>query len=223
MTLLAYVYGRGGNSIHLLFDTYHPMSLKESERKQRGADDRPFLITGPEQAPISPDVSLTSASLIISCSWQTLSMLGSDHLPILIRLQMKTTTNPGLRPTYVNLKKENWDIYRLDVDATLSKRTLPADCQRDEKIVTIIIPKAASHHIPTGRHRLHEEHVPAEILEVMTRRDDLRKRDPTSSELPRLNKDIQKRICAHKRKKLRVFVENMDQKTHLTKLWKTIK
>ena len=28
------------------------MSLKESEGKLRGADDRPFLITGPQQAPI---------------------------------------------------------------------------------------------------------------------------------------------------------------------------
>ena len=51
-TLLAYVCGSGGNEIHLLFDTYHPMSLNVSERKLRGADDRPFLITGPEQPPI---------------------------------------------------------------------------------------------------------------------------------------------------------------------------
>ena len=50
-----------------------------------------------------PDVSLASASLITSCSWQTLSTLSSDHLPILIRLQMKTPSNPGLRRTYVNL------------------------------------------------------------------------------------------------------------------------
>ena len=38
-TLLAYACGCGGNEIHLLFDTYHPMSLKE------------MVITGPEQAP----------------------------------------------------------------------------------------------------------------------------------------------------------------------------
>ena len=44
-TLLAYVCGRGGNEIHLLFDTYHSMPLKERD-KIRGADDRPFLITG---------------------------------------------------------------------------------------------------------------------------------------------------------------------------------
>ena len=62
--------------------------------------------------------------------------------------------------------------------------------------------KAASHHIPTGRHRLHEEAVPAEIQDVMNGRDDLRKRDPTSPELPRLNKAIQNGISVHKRKKM---------------------
>ena len=63
----------------------------------------------PNAEPSSPDVSLASASLITSCSWQTLSTLSSDHLPIFIRLQMKTPSNPGLRRTYVNLKKANWD------------------------------------------------------------------------------------------------------------------
>ena len=57
----------------------------------------------------------------------------------------------------------------------------------------------------------------------MNRRDDLRKRDPTSPELPRMNKDIQNRICVHKRQKWRDFVETMDQKTDVTKLWRTIK
>ena len=177
----------------------------------------------PNAEPNSPDVSLASASLITSCSWQTLSTLSSDHLPILIRLQMKSPSNPGLRRTYVNLKKANWDRYRQEVEAALSKRSLPTDCQRDEKIFRTILLKAASHHIPTGRHRLHEEPVPAEILDVMNRRDDLRKRDPTSPELPRMNKDIQNRICVHKRQKWRDFVETMDQKTDVTKLWRTIK
>ena len=177
----------------------------------------------PNAEPSSPDLSLSSASLITSCSWQTLSTLSSDHLPILLRLQMKTTPKPGLRQTYVSLKKANWDIYRLEVEDALSKRSLPTDCQRDEKILRTILLKAASHHIPTERHRLHEEPVPAEILDVMTRRDDLRKRDRTSPELPRLNKDIQKRICEHKRKKWRDFVENMDHKTDITKLWRTFK
>ena len=49
----------------------------------------------PSAVPSSPYVSLASTSLITSCSWQTLSTLSSDHLPILIRLQMKTITTPG--------------------------------------------------------------------------------------------------------------------------------
>ena len=133
----------------------------------------------PNADPSSPDVSLASTSLITSCSWQTLSTPRSEHLPILIRLQMKRTTTPGLRRTYVNLKKANWDRYRQEVEAALSKRSLPTDCQRDEKISRTVLLKAASHHIPTGRPRLHEEPVPAEILDVMTRQGDLRKRNHT--------------------------------------------
>ena len=114
---------------------------------------------------------------------------------------MKTTPKPGQCQTYVNLENANWDRYRQEVEAALSKRSLPAYCQRDEKILRTILLKAASHHIPTGRHRLHEEPVPEEILDVMTRRDSLRKIDTSSSELPRLNKDIQKHICEHKRQR----------------------
>ena len=147
--------------------------------------DSPMRVP-PSAEPSSPDVSLASTSLITSCSWQTLSTLSSDHLPILIRLMMKTTTTPGLCRTYANLKKANWDRDIQEGEAALIKRSLPTDCQRGEKIFRTVILKAASHHIPTGRHRHHEEPVPAELLDVMTRHD-LCKRDPTLSELPRLN------------------------------------
>ena len=96
----------------------------------------------PNAEPSLPDVSLASASLIISCSWQTLLTRSSDHLPILIRLQMKTPSNPGLRRPYVNLKKANWCRYRQDVEAALSNRSLPTDCKRDEKIFRTILLKA---------------------------------------------------------------------------------
>ena len=172
--------------------------------------------------PSSPDVSLASTSLTTSCSWQILSTLSSDHLPILIRLQMKTTSTPGLRRTYVNPKKANWDRYRQEIETALSKRSFPTECQIDEQIFRTVLLKQR-HTTSLLDDRLDEEPVPAEILDVMTRRDDLRKRDPTSPELPRLNYDIQNRIYAHKRQKLRDFVATMDQKTDVTKLWRTIK
>ena len=196
------------------FNAHHPSRYSRSTdtrgRKMAGSIngsdcgilnwDSPTRVP-PNVEPSSPDVSLASASLITSCSWQTLSTLSSDHLPILIRLQMKTPSNTGLRRTYVNLKKANWDRYRQEVEAALSKRSLPTDCQRDEKICRTVLLKAALHHIPTGRHRLNEEAV----------------------ELPRFNKAIQNRICVHKRQIWRDFVATMDQKTDVTKLWRTFK
>ena len=119
---------------------------------------------------------------------------------------MKTTPNTGLRRTYVYLKKANSERYRQEVEATLSKRSLPTDCQRDDKICRTVLLKTASHHILTGRHRLHEEPVPANILDVMTRRDNLCKRDPTSLELPRLNYGIHNCIYVHKRKTMESFL-----------------
>ena len=40
----------------------------------------------------------------------------------------------------------------IKIDDKLSKRRLPTDCQKGEKILRVIILKAASHHIPSGRH-----------------------------------------------------------------------
>ena len=49
--LLDYVCTSQGEEVHVLFDTYCPMSLKEGERELRGANDHPFIIAGPEQSP----------------------------------------------------------------------------------------------------------------------------------------------------------------------------
>ena len=70
-----------------------------------------------EVARSSLDVSLASASHITSCSRQTMSTLRSDYLPILIRLQMKTTTNPDLHRTNINIKQANCDSSRLEMEA----------------------------------------------------------------------------------------------------------
>ena len=69
----------------------------------------------------------------------------------------------------MNLKKANRDRYRQEVEAALRKRSLPTDCQRDEKIVRSVL-----------------------LVSVCTNGK---------------NGD---------------FVETMDQKTDLTKLWRTI-
>ena len=150
--------------------------------------------------PSSPDVSLASPSLITSTNWNTITTLCSDPLPILIRLQTTVSVTPVSHRTYVNLKKTNWARFTQEIEDKLSKRPLPSDCQKDEKTMRAIILKAASHHIPTGRHNINTEPVPADILDLTKKRDELR-RDHTSPELQRLNEEIIRTTTAHKQAK----------------------
>ena len=180
--------------------------------------DSPTRLPG-NANPSSPDVSLASASLITSTNWQTKTNLGSDHLPILISLQMDYTINPIPHRISFNLKKANWDRYSREIEDKLSKRRLPSNCQKGEKILRTIILKAASRHIPSGRHRINTEPVPAEILEKMRARDDLRSRDPTSPG----NDEITRTTNEHRRNTWRQFVETLDHRTDPSKLWRTIK
>ena len=184
--------------------------------------DSPTRLPG-NANPSSPDVSLALASVITSTNWQTKTNLGSDHLPILISLQMYVTITPIKHSTSINLKKANWDRYSREIEDKLSKRRLPTDCQKGEKILRAIILKAASHHIISGRHRINTEPVPTEILEKMRARDDLRSRDPTSPALPEMNDEFTRTTNEHKRQMWRQFVETLDHKTDPTKLWRTIK
>ena len=183
--------------------------------------DSPTWLPG-NANPSSPDVSLASSSLITSTNWQMKTILGSDHLPILISLQMNLTINPIPHRTSFNLKKGNWDGYRKEIEDKLSKRRLPTNCQKGEKILRTIILKAASRHIPSGRHRIHTELVPAEILERMRARDDLRSRDSTSPALQQMNAEITRTTNEHRRNTWRQFVETLDHKTDPSKLWRTI-
>ena len=140
--------------------------------------DSPTRLPG-NANPSSPDVSLASASLITPTNWQTKPNLGLDHLPILISLQMYLTINPIPHRTSFNLKKANWDRYRKELEDKLSKRRLPTNCQKGEKILRTILLKAASRHILSWRHRINTDPDPTEILEIMRARDDLRSRDHT--------------------------------------------
>ena len=91
--------------------------------------DSPTRLPG-NANPSSPDVSLATASLITYTNWQTKTNLGSDHLPIIISLQMDLTINPIPHRTSFNFKKENSDRYRREMEDKLRKRRLPSNCQK---------------------------------------------------------------------------------------------
>ena len=136
---------------------------------------------------------------------------------------MDLTINPIPHRTSFNLKKTKWDRYRREIEDKWSKRRLPSNCQKGEKILRTIILKAASRHIPSGRHRINTEPVPAEILEWMRARDYLRSRDATSPAMQQMNDEITRTKNEHRRNIWRQFEETLDHRTDPSKLWRTIK
>ena len=94
----------------------------------------------------------------------------------------------------INLNKKNWDRYKL------SKIQLPTTAKNEKRSCVPSFLKQASHHKPSGQHRLDTELVPTEILEKMRARDDLRSRDSTSPALPEMNDENTRITNEHKEK-----------------------
>ena len=56
----------------------------------------------------SPDISFAPSSLVLSCSWEVLQDLGSDHLPILLFVPLSLVFRPNERPPFFNFQKARW-------------------------------------------------------------------------------------------------------------------
>ena len=53
----------------------------------------------------SPDISFAPSSLALSCSWEVLQDLSSDHLPILLSVPFSPVFRPNERPPSFNFQK----------------------------------------------------------------------------------------------------------------------
>ena len=173
--------------------------------------------------PSSPDISLASPSLLLPTSWQTVTTMSSDHLPIIITLQTSTPNTRAQHKCYVNLKKANWPDYQQEIERELSKLPLPADAHSGEKIFRKILLNAAKHYISKGRKKLNSQPLPAEIVSLIEERDRVRRVSPAARNLTALNNNITTAIIEWKQERWRSYVESFDHKTSSNKLWHTIK
>ena len=57
----------------------------------------------------SPDISFAPSTFALSCSWEVLQELGSDHLPILLSVPLSPVFRPNERPPSFNFQKACWD------------------------------------------------------------------------------------------------------------------
>ena len=57
----------------------------------------------------SPDIFFAPSSLALSCSWEVLKDLGSDHLPSLLSVPLSPVFRPNERPPSFNFQKARWN------------------------------------------------------------------------------------------------------------------
>ena len=71
--------------------------------------DTPTLLHRSSGSCSSPDISFAPSTLALSCSWEVLQDLGSDHLPILLSIPLSLVYCPNERPPSFNFQKARWD------------------------------------------------------------------------------------------------------------------
>ena len=70
----------------------------------------PFYIA-PLRVTPPPDISFAPSSVALSCCWEVLQDLGSDHLPILLSIFLSPVFRPNERPPSFNFQKACWDDF----------------------------------------------------------------------------------------------------------------
>ena len=79
--------------------------------------DTPTLLHPSSGSRSSPDISFAPSSLALSCSWEVLQDLGSDHLPILLSIPLSPVFCPNERSPSFNFQKARWDDFASYIDS----------------------------------------------------------------------------------------------------------
>ena len=73
--------------------------------------DTPTLLHCSSGSRSSPDIFFAPSSFALSCSWEVLQDLGSDHLPIFLSIPLSPIYRPNERPPSFNFQKARWDRF----------------------------------------------------------------------------------------------------------------
>ena len=181
------------------------------------------LPTNSNGQPTSPDITLASLPLLPYANWETMTQMGSDHLPIVITCAMDINFLHSDRKTFVNFKKADWQSFTNLTENEFSKLADPENIYKGEKCFRRIIKKASTKCIPQGRIKTIIPEIPAEAKEKMRIRDNLRETSPSSPQIEELSREIAACIRTHKRDKWREEISKLGSKTDSGKLFKLLK
>ncbi|GFX11344.1 transposable element Tcb2 transposase [Trichonephila clavipes] len=95
------------------------------------------------------DIPLVSPELPPHCDWDILSIIGSDHFPILTNVQInrKTVTS---HKKFWNFKKANWDCFQRITEGSFDKRTTMDNLEKEWHSFKQVIIHASKQSIPRG-------------------------------------------------------------------------
>ena len=79
--------------------------------------DTPILLHRSSGSRSSPDISFAPSSLALSCSWEVLQDLGSDHLPILLSIPHSPVFCLNERPPSFNFQQARWHDFASYIDS----------------------------------------------------------------------------------------------------------
>ena len=126
-------------------------------------------------APLAVTPLLTSPllPLALSCSWEVLQDLSSDHLPILLSIPLSPVYRPNKRPPSFNFQKACWDSFAFYIDSHCpsAEEYLSLSLTSAAALFTSLTLNAAKSSIPFG----HIKRPPkawwsAEVEEVVSER-----------------------------------------------------
>ena len=149
-----------------------PLGLKRYFRPPRGGvfdwvissdllplngSDTPTLLHRSTGSRSSPDISFTASCLALSCFWEVLHDLGSDHLPILLSVPLSAIFHSNERPPSFNFQEARWDGFasHFDPHCPSAEESSSLSLSSAAALFTSLALNVAKSSIPLGRIKRH--------------------------------------------------------------------
>jgi hypothetical protein len=174
------------------------------------------------QSPSSPDVSIASAHLVPSLTWETLTTLNSDHLPIKVSYQTGGCP-PRLQRTFTNFHKADWSGFIRESELLISSEPLPTSVAKGEKVFRRVLLTAAKHNIPSGYRKDYIPSIPTAAKHLINQRDEVRRRNPKDPDVARLNGEISEVVRVSKRLRWSEKLDSSSYKQNPNKFWSLLR
>ena len=214
-------YNQRGLNVEKMCNTSNLILLQNKESP-------PTLLHKAHGTTSRPDLTMISADIIDMISITVLEDIGSDHRPMLIKLDCQRTCIRGKRRTLWNFKKANWKDFQTLTNAALN------DVNEDKcinttysKICDAII-TSAKKTIPRGNRKKYKPFWTKELENATSERKKARRRAEKSPSnenriiYNKLTAEVRKLTKESKKKAWTETVENIDLNKESHKAWKLL-